>query len=378
MKKIAIIGSGVMAKVIADRARELNIESHCFSWDRHDVACNSIDFYHEVNIFEVDEITKICKEYGINGVIATTELTILPAARVANNLGLNGNPINTAEEITNKYLTRNKVKNVMNLNQPKFWIYTDGDVPEVDCYPVIVKPISAGGKRGVCVVNSANMIISAIHDALPFSRVKGVLIEEYLDSGIEYSVETLSYNGKNYIIQVTQKDTSGPPHCNELGHHQPANLSAKMRESVENTISDTIKVVGIINGPCHIEIKIINDKINLIEINDRPGGDHIAYPLTELSTGYPFVSGIIWIALNEFDGHEPVKFENNYCGIYFITEETAYLKPIFDACEKYIWLYKKNRISDEPSKIIFNDENNLNYFIYFSKDERPKIEVLLG
>lgn len=377
MEKIAIIGSGIMAKVIAGRARELNIESHCFSWDRHDVASNVVDFFHEVNIFEADEITKICKEGGINGVIATTELTILPAAKVADNLGLNGNPVKVAEEITNKYLTRNKVKNVKNLKQPKFWIYTDGEIPEVDCYPVIVKPIAAGGKRGVCVVNSTDEISSAIQEALPYSKVKGVLIEEYLDGGTEYSVESLSYNGKNYVVQITQKDTSGPPHCNELGHHQPTDLSTEMRAKVYSTISDMLTAVGLKNGPCHTEIKIIDNKIYLIEINGRPGGDHITYPLTELSTGYPFVSGIIWIAMNKFDGHEPVNLEHNYCGIYFVTKETAYLKPVFDACEKYPWLYKKNQVSDEPSKIVFNDEDNLNYFIYYSKDERPSIKKLL-
>lgn len=104
----------------------------------------------------------------------------------------------------------------------------------------------------------------------------------------------------------------------------------------------------------------------------------ITYPLTELSTGYPFVSGIIWAAMNKFDGHEPVNLEHNYCGIYFVTKETAYLKQVFDACEKYPWLYKKNQVSDEPSKIVFNDEDNLNYFIYYSKDERPSIKKLLG
>ncbi len=377
MDKIAVIGSGIMAKVVGDRARELGIESHCFSYDSSDIACNAVDYFHEVNIFDTDEITRICLENKVTGVIATTELTILPTAKVASNLGLNGNLVKAAEEITNKYLTREKVNKVKGLNQPRFWNYVEGDIPQMDKFPVIVKPVAAGGKRGIRVVWSQKELIEAVGRALPFSRVKGVLIEEYLEGGTEYSVESLSDHGRNYVVQITQKDTSGPPHCNELGHHQPASLSEGMRREVEYVISKMLAAVGIENGPCHTEIKIIEGKVYLIEINARPGGDHITYPLTELSTGYPFVSGIIWIALNQFAGHEPINLEKNYAGIYFLTEETAYLKPIFDECQKFPWLYAKHQVSEGPSKIIFNDEEGLNYFIYFDKEGKPDIKALL-
>lgn len=378
MKKIAIIGSGVIAVPIAERARELGIETYCFSFNSHDVACNVVDHFCEVNIFDIEKITEICLENKVGGVIPTTELTILPAAKVADSLGLIGNPITAAEEITNKYLTRKKVRNVKNLNQPKYWHYVEGELPKVDRYPVIVKPIAAGGKRGICVVNEVSELEHAVELALPYSKVKGVLIEEYLDGGTEYSVESLSYKGKNYVIQVTQKDTSGPPHCNELGHHQPARLSDEMRSKVEEVISDMLTVVDIQNGSSHTEIKIINDEIYLIEINARPGGDHITHPLTELSTGYPIISGMIWIALDEFAGHEPIDLEKNYAGIYFVTEETLYLKPLFDCCTDYPWLYRKHQVSEIPSKIVFNDEDGLNYFIYFDKKEEPDIKGLIG
>jgi biotin carboxylase len=377
MDKIAIIGSGIMAKVVADRARELGIESHCFSFDNSDIACSAVDAFHEVDIFDTDEIIHICEENQIAGVIATTELTILPAAKVASVLGLNGNPVKAAEKITNKYFTREQVKRVKELKQPRFWKYVEGDLPQIDKFPVIVKPIAAGGKRGICVVWSQSELLKAVEGALPFSRAKGVLIEEYLEGGTEYSVESLSYNGQNYIVQITQKDTSGPPHCNELGHHQPAPLSEERRRKVESVISEMLTAVGIENGPCHTEIKIIEGKIYLIEINARPGGDHITHPLTELSTGYPFVSGIIWIALNQFTGHEPINLEKNYAGIYFVTEETADLRTLFDECQKFPWVYAKHQVSEEPSKIMFNDEEGLNYFIYFDKKEKPDIKALM-
>lgn len=370
-KSIALIGSGILSKELATRAKELGIETHCFSFNEKDVACNYVDFFHKIDIFDTERITKICKDYNVNGIIPTTELTIWPASKIAGSLNLLGNSENVAREITNKYLTREKVKNVKHLFQPEYHFYLNGDIPIFNTYPLIVKPIAAGGKRGINVVYNQLELKDAIKYALPFSKVEGVLIESFLDGGKEYSVETLSYKNKHYITQITEKDTSGPPHCNELGHHQPAALTIKMKKLIKKVISDMLDAVGISNGPSHTEIKIVDEKIYLIEINDRPGGDHITYPLTELSTNYPYLTGIIKAAMGELEGFEPKYLKNYYAGIFFVTDKTPELLDIFNDCDSFSWCFHKNRVNDGVSKIEFNDEEGLNYFIYFDKEQDP-------
>ena len=373
MDKIAIIGTGYMARIIATRAKELGVESHCFSNDEHSVAAEVADYFHCVNILDVDALLALCREIGVNGVVATTELTIWPAAYVAEKMGLEGNSTSVAKEITDKSVIREKVKNVSGLSHPEFRVCKDAHVTDVSKFPVVVKPIAAGGKRGVSVVNSAQELGPALEEAIKVSKVEGALIEEFLSGGQEYSVESLSYRNKHYVIQITQKDSSGPPHCVELGHHQPAAISEAMRQNVVNVISGILDAVGIVSGPSHTEIKIIDGKIYLIEVNGRPGGDHIAYPLTELSTGYPYISGIIMAALGKLDEDSLSSLEHNYCGVYFVTEQTAFLKDAFDSCEDKPWFYKKNHVSDELRPITHNDGFNTNYFMYFSKDGKPKI-----
>ena len=375
MDKLAIIGTGYMARIIALRAKEIGVETHCFSIDEHSVAGKVCDCFHNINILDVQTLADKCSEIGVNGVVATTELTIYPAAYVADRLGLNGNAIQVSKEITDKTIIRKKTQNVEGLSQPLFWTCKGiDDIPNLDKYPVIVKPIAAGGKRGISVVNSPDDMEVAVLEALKVSKVEGVLIEEFLSGGREYSVESLAFHGKQYIIQVTQKDSSGPPHCVELGHHQPAELSSEKRKLVEQAVSGALTAAGITNGPCHTEIKIIEDKVYLIEINGRPGGDHIAYPLTELSTGYPYITGIIMASLNKLDVSKLQGFEHNYCGVCFVTTQTAELKSVFDVCEDKTWLYKKNKVSDELKPITHNDGFNTNYFIYYSKDSKPKFD----
>ena len=373
MDKIAIIGTGYMARIIATRAKELGVESHCFSNDTHSVAAEVADYFHCVNILDVDALLAICREIGVNGVIATTELTIWPAAYVAEKMGLEGNSVSVAREITDKSIIRDKVKDVKGLSHPKFWICKDATAPEIKEFPVVVKPIAAGGKRGVSVVRSAAELAPSLEEAIKVSKVEGALIEEFLGGGQEYSVESLSYHKRHYILQVTEKDSSGPPHCVELGHHQPANISADLRERVVSVISGILDAAGITDGPCHTEIKIIDGKIYLIEVNGRPGGDHIAYPLTELSTGYPYMTGIIMASLGKLDESALKNLECNYCGVCFVTTQTAHLKEIFDTCEDKPWFYKKNLVSDTLLPITHNDGFNTNYFMYFSKDGKPII-----
>ena len=326
MKKIAIIGAQHIAIIFAKRMKELGIESHCFSWEKDKFISKYVDYFHPISIFEKEKILKKCKEIRDNGVVATTELTISISAYIAQELGLNGNSYFTSKEITNKFKNRKKIEGITELKQPRYAIIQDyNDILNLKInFPIILKPTSEGGKRGVIVVNNDRELKEAYFYVK--SACKNVdsqiLVEEYLDGGIECSVESLSFHGKNYIVQITEKDTSGPPHCVELGHHQPANISQSTKEKIIKGLDKALKKLEIINGPCHTEIKIINKDIYIIEFNARLGGDKISYPLTELSTGYPYITAVLKIALDEFEGIEINKLENNYAGIYFITEQT--------------------------------------------------------
>lgn len=373
MKKIAIIGGGYMAGIFAQNAREMNVETHCFSLENGIVNKECFDYVHMVNILEQEKVLEVCKRIQVNGVVATTELTISVAAFVAEQMNLRGIPFNIAEQITDKYRNRIVTQNIDGLSHPRYSeIYSIDEIKNLQFeYPIILKPTSKGGKRGIAVIYEEKEIESAFEytmmdsgGQLPF------IVEEYIDGGIECSVESLTYNGSNYIIQVTEKITSGPPHCVELAHHQPAAISKDIRKQLENVLDKSLTAIGITNGPCHTEVKIKDDKIFLIEFNARPGGDHIASPLTELSTGYPYIKGAIEIALDMFQPVIKSDLLSKCAGVVFVAAQTSELKKVFDECENYSWCYKKNHISDELQSIIHNDGFNTNYFIYLD-DSRP-------
>ena len=90
MKKLAIIGGGGMACIFAKNAREMNIQTHCYSLKSGIYNKNAFDYIHEVNILNREKVLKSCMENEIDGVVSTTELTIAVAAYVADRMNLNG------------------------------------------------------------------------------------------------------------------------------------------------------------------------------------------------------------------------------------------------------------------------------------------------
>ena len=367
-----------MAWIFGKNAKEMGVETHCFSFDEHAIARETVDYFHDISIKEKNHVLEACQDIGIDGVVATTELTIPVAAYVAEKKHLNGIDYEISKQITDKVRNRKLCADIEGLHQP--WFQEVNSISELHNvqYPVIVKPTSLGGKRGISVARNEEELKQSFEYAQEAGPIENILVEQFLEGGKEYSVESLSYKGQHSIIQVTEKISSGPPHCVELGHQQPAAISDDTKETIRKVLTKGLTGIGVTNGPCHTEIKIIDGRIYLIEFNARPGGDHIAYPLTELSTGFPYIKGIIEVALNEFKGVDVQKLMHHYAGVYFVTQQTAYLKPVFDKCEQYDWLYWKNEVTKELQSLVHNDGYNTNFMMYYSKEMKPDWDKLIG
>lgn len=381
MKKLAIIGGGVMASYFGEACHRLGYEGHYFSMLDGKVDDEKVDVFHEINIFEKEQIVSICRKIEVDGVVATTELSVPITAFVAEQLGLLGLPYDVACVITDKYRNRECIRDLKDLLSPKYVEarsiddIKNSDVP----YPMILKPTNLGGKRGITVVRDKDSLAQAFDYAKESFR-KGttpiIIAEHFLEGGMECSVESISFKGKHTIIQITQKDSSGAPHCVELGHHQPAPLSKEIWDKVVKGVSSGLTAIGLTNGPCHTEIKIIDDEVYLIEFNARPGGDHIWWPMVELSTGFDIIGAVAQAATGDLLPIDDSKFKRHFSGLYYVVQQTAHLKPIFDTCEKYTWCWEKNFISDDLMELTHNDMEHTNYIIYSSENGDPISDIL--
>ena len=158
MKKLAIIGAGYIGKIIAEEARKMRVETHCFAWEKGAVAKDSADHFYPVSVTEKEKILDICREIGIDGVVAAASVSITTAAYVAEQMGLNGNPPAVAAEIADKYRNRRLTQDIPELEPVGFrLVHSKEDVLGMN-YPLILKPVIAGGKAGLSVVESGEQL----------------------------------------------------------------------------------------------------------------------------------------------------------------------------------------------------------------------------
>ena len=297
MKKIVIIGANDFQRPLILKAKEMGLETHVFAWREGATGAADADYFYEISIVEKEQILKKCLEIQPDAVATIgSDLANITVQYLTERLGLTGNSHLCIERSTNKFVMRKALQEA-GLPCPRFWRVDFGEIPEVQEYPVIVKPTDRSGSRAVMKAEQKEELQAALKRAWEQSFEKKAIVEDYLE-GAEYSVETISFEGKHTCLAITKKFTTGEPHYIETGHLQPAVLAEEMQERIRRLIFQALDALEIRFGAGHSEIRIDREgNIKIIEIGSRMGGDCIGSDLVQLSTGCDFVKMVVQTAL---------------------------------------------------------------------------------
>lgn len=370
-QKLAVIGASYLQQPLVEKAKEMDLEVHCFAWEDGAVCKELADYFYPISIIEKEEILRVCEDVGINGICTIASDVAAPTvAYIAEKMGLVGNSYEAAVKANNKYLMREAFSKAK-VPCPKYMVATPDTLhtPAVldglrdFQYPIIIKPSDRSGSLGVSKISSPVEYYPAIEKAMEVSFKHEAMIEEFID-GREISVEFISYRGKHYPLQITDKVTTEAPHFVELEHHQPSSLSKEMYEKIYGITESALNALGITNGASHSEYKITpKRRIAIMEIGARMGGDFIGSDLVRLSTGYDFLKGVIEVALGNFEA--PHITEHNYSGVYFLCEETKRILPIIENWkENPDFVY--GEITDTELRKVEKSSDRSGYVIYQS------------
>ena len=362
MAKLAIIGASTGQLELCKTAKRMGLTVICFAWPKDAVCKDIADKFYPISVLDKDEIASICIKESINGVVSNgSDLTAETVAYVAEKLKFPGNPLALFCHLRDKEWVRKKTNGISDLASVSYYSY-NGEIPKE--YPCIVKPVSGYSKKGVSFVPN----LGSFDEAITYARTKEerIMVEAYI-SGKEYSVETISFKKKHFVIQITEKVTTGPPHFVELEHHQPAALSSAIEERVKAVICRILDSVEFENGAAHIEIKIDSfSNIYLIEVNPRGGGDHISDTLVKLSTGYDYLEGMIQVALNSFV--EPRIEKKKAAGVYFLCQQSYRLLPIFLQQKCDSWVYRIS-YNGQPLQTSTGNYDRNGFLVYCSNNK---------
>lgn len=315
-KSVLIFGVGTLQQSIIQRAKKMGLFTVGID-PLEDAACREdVDAYEVVGGQDYEGTCAVVEKYGINAIVTSaTDKPLVMMARVAERYGFPFYSVETAEWSTDKFQMKQRFLEGGIPCAKGRLVRSADDVDDFE-FPVIVKPRDNSGSRGVKLCRDKWELEKAIAEALPYSHLDTVLVEEFIE-GKEYSIESLHHDGLHEVIQFTEKKTTEFPYNVELGHIQPANISEENKEKIRAIISRIGMTLKFENCPSHTELKINDRGIFVIETSPRLGGDYITSTLTPLSTGVNLEDELLRISLG--DKINPQFHVLQYSGVLFFS-----------------------------------------------------------
>lgn len=297
-----------------------NLYSFLKNWKQVEViTINTLDENKIINICE----RVIAQGNSIEGVTSTSEYYVQMASRIAFYFKLPGADYTAIKNCRDKFM-QYKILKEKGFDVPRTKVIEEqGQISNILLdmeFPVVIKPIEGSGSVGVRLCrnydecyNSITQILLKKKNERGIEVDNRVLIEEFI-LGEEYSGEV--FDGK--LIGVTKKHLGELPFFVETGHDFPALLEDQMYKKIEKTICEAVMALNLSWGSCHVEFKILDDKIFLIEVNPRLAGGFIP-EIVKLSIGIDLIDNQLRRTLRLPINLNATK--NNNIGIRFIIPE---------------------------------------------------------
>ncbi len=294
-KRIAVIGAGYLQLPLVLKANQLGVETYCFAYEEGAVCREHCTEFFPISIVEVEPIVEQCRKLAIDGVTSIASDVAVPTmARVAAELGLIGNSIESAHLCTHKLAMKRRLR-AQGLPVADFW--DEQTAASASGFPLVVKPVDRSGSAAVRLVRNQAELDEAIENAKATSLSGECIIEAFVTAS-EISVESMSVDGHHEVLAITDKVISGPPSFVELEHHQPTQLPEAMKSRVEVLTKAALDALEVTTGAAHTEFLLTSDgEVLVTELGARMGGDFIGSHLVQLSTGYDFLQAVIEASL---------------------------------------------------------------------------------
>ena len=319
-KAILIFGGGSLQLPVIEKCREMRLFTVVTDPNPNAEGKTRADAFETVAGDDFEKNCSVVEKYSIEAIITTsTDKPLVMMARIAEKYGFPFFSVETAIASTDKFLMKQA--------------FQQNDIPcaagklikEIDDslhYPLILKPRDNSGSRGIIFCQTKQEAENGLSEAFAYSNKESLLVEEFI-GGKEYSVEALHFAGNTRVLQITEKITTPHPYNVELGHIQPAELDAAIKERIEELIVKVAEALNFENCASHTELKINEDGIFIIETSPRMGGDFITSRLVPLSTGIDMERALIQIALGEAPNPEATQSRASAVFYFDFDKETV-------------------------------------------------------
>jgi len=228
-----------------------------------------------------EKIVELAGRVGIDAVVAVDDQGVLVAAKAASRLGLPHNPPEAVAATRDKALMRRALGSA-GVPQPEFrLVSTDEQVAAAVAAigpPVVVKPVSLSGSRGVIRADSVAGAIDAARWVRKILAEAGedagspVLVERFVP-GAEVAVEALLRGGQLEVLATFDKpDPLDGPYFEETIYVTPSRLPAEQLRRAHEATAAAAAGLGLVEGPVHAELRVGAGGVWVLELAARSIG----------------------------------------------------------------------------------------------------------
>ena len=228
-----------------------------------------------------DAVVALAVTTPVDAVIPVDDRGVVVAALAAEQLGLAHNPPWAAAATRNKVSMRRALEKA-EVPQPTFRVLGPNDDPaalaqEVG-FPLVVKPLSLSGSRGVIRVDDPGDLESIAERVRQINAVacrdpsEPLLLEAFV-SGPELAVEGMLTKGRLEVLAIFDKPQPlEGPFFEETIYVTPSRIHPEIVEEVVRITAAATAGLGLIEGPIHAELRITDARPRIIEVAARSIG----------------------------------------------------------------------------------------------------------
>jgi predicted ATP-grasp superfamily ATP-dependent carboligase len=233
-------------------------------------------------------------------------------------LGAKGNKLFAIEHSMNKFESRNTFNSISNIKAKNMITKSLKDIELfTEKYGTsVLKPNFGSASKSVLKINNFNQSKDYIINLMNDCEDQEMIIEQYIE-GTEYALEGNLINSNLNKITIFDKPIEyKEPYFEESIYITPSELSEELQIQIVELIGNACKKIGLENGPIHVEFKILDENIFIIEINPRMIGGLCSKCLS---------FGLFKVSLEEitlhaflYDELKPIELLSNYVGVLML------------------------------------------------------------
>lgn len=266
-----------------EAASRLRVELTVGAEERNVLTAQNPDGYLALDFDDSKLAAKTVLEFArvhpIQAVLGVDDQTTVVAASIARQLALPGNSPESVEVSRDKHLMRERLRSG-GVSIPAYRVCSVNEDPQHVCaemtYPCVLKPTKLAASQGVIRANDVAGFVEAWERIVRIVRSEQtapeILVESFIP-GREVALEGLLDHGQLRVLTLFDKpDPLDGPFFEETIYVRPSRIAEADQRKIIDCAARAIQVLGLTTGPVHVELRINETGVWVIEVAARPIG----------------------------------------------------------------------------------------------------------